>query len=127
MVEAAVRAVPSIRALGGPFLMTACYDAKQMFVATALEADYIAPYFGRMLERGLPAYEAMEEMLAIGRAAGGRTRILVASLRDAGQMVALAKLGLDSFTIAPAIARALLEDPNTTEAVADFEAAAAGA
>ncbi len=111
-------------ALGGPILMTACYDAKQMFVATALHAEYIAPYFGRMLENGQPAYEELERMLAIGQSAAGTTKILVASLRNTGQMVELAQLGLDCFTIAPKIAEELLTDSNSIAAVADFEAAA---
>ncbi len=124
LTEAGIRAVPSIKALGGAILMTAAYDAKQMFVATALGADYIAPYFGRMIERNLPAFAAMEQMLAIGRLAGGHTRILVASIRNAGQMAELARLGLDCFTIAPAIARDLMNDPETIAAASEFEAAA---
>lgn len=124
LTEPAIRALPAIKALGGPILLTAAYDAKQMFVATALGADYIAPYFGRMLEKGLPAFEALAEMRAIGQAAGGRTRVLVASLRDTGQMTRLAQEGQDCFTIAPAIARALMNDPNTIAAAEEFEAAA---
>ncbi|MCB1339368.1 MAG: hypothetical protein KDK10_18580 [Maritimibacter sp.] len=123
--EAGIRAVPAIRALGGRVLMTAAYDAKQMFVATGLGADYIAPYFGRMLERGLPAYEALGQMRAIGLASGAPTRILVASLRDTGQMVRLAAEGQDCFTLAPGVAQALLSDPHTVAAVEEFEAAAA--
>jgi transaldolase len=123
LVAPAIRTVPAIRHLGGPILMTAAYDAKQMFVATALGAAYIAPYFGRMLERGLDAYEALAQMQAIGGSGQGRTRILVASLRDTGQMVRLAMLGLDCFTIAPQIARALLNDPNTQAAFNEFETA----
>jgi len=124
--EPGIRAVQGIKALRGPILMTAAYDAKQMFVATALGADYVAPYFGRMLERGLPAYEVLAQMLAIGRSAGGGTRILVASLRDTAQMAQLAQEGHDCFTIAPEVARELLTDANTLAAVAEFEAAASG-
>lgn len=126
MTEAGIRAIPAVKALGGPVLATAVYDAKQMFVATALGADYIAPYFGRMLEKGLPAWEALAAMRAIGQAAGGRTRILVASLRDTDQMVRLAAEGQDCFTLAPQIAAALMNDPNTIAAAQEFEAAARG-
>ena len=127
LTEEGIRATPSIKTLGGAVLMTAAYDAKQMFVATALGADYIAPYFGRMVEKDLPAFEAMEEMHAIGQLAGGRTKILVASIRNPGQMVQLAKRGLDCFTIAPAVARDLMNDPETIAAAREFEAAAAPA
>ena len=124
LTEAGIRLVPAIRALGGPVLVTAAYDAKQMFAATALGAEYIAPYFGRMLDGGLDAYGALAQMRAIGRAAGGGTRILVASLRDTDQLVRLAAEGQDCFTLAPKVARALLFDPNTQAAAAEFEAAA---
>lgn len=124
LTEPAIRAMPEVRALGGPILVTAAYDAKQMFVATSLGADYIAPYFGRMLEKGLPAYEALAQMRAIGDAAGGKTRILVASLRDTDQMTRLAAEGQDCFTIAPKIAADLMNDPHTIAAVEEFEAAA---
>lgn len=125
LTEVGIRATPAIRALGGPVLVTAAYDAKQMFVATALGAEYIAPYFGRMLEHGLPGWEAMDQMRAIGAAAGGRTRILVASLRDTDQLVKLAARGQDCFTLPPKVAEALLSDPNTRAAAQEFETAAA--
>lgn len=124
LTEQGIRAASAIKGLGGRILMTAAYDAKQMFVATALKADYIAPYFGRMVEKGLPAFEAMEQMHAIGQLAGGRTKILVASIRNSGQMVDLARRGLACFTIAPAVARELMSDPETIAAAKDFEAAA---
>lgn len=129
LTEAGIREMPRIRALAGPMLVTASYDPKQMFIATQLGAEYIAPYFGRMLEMGLDADQALARMLAIGRAGrsdatGARTRILVASLRDTDQLVRLAAAGQDCFTLAPKVARALLFDANTLAAAAEFEEAA---
>ena len=124
LTEEGIRAIPEIKSLGGPILATACYDAKQMFVACAAGADYIAPYFGRMLEMGLPAYDNLRHMREIGRISDASTKILVASLRNTGQMVRLASEGQSCFTIAPEIARDLLSDPNTIAAAADFEEAA---
>lgn len=124
LTEAGVRAVPAVRALGGPVLLTAAYDAKQMFVANALGAAYIAPYFGRMLENGQDAYGVLDRMRAIAGIAGGGTRILVASIRDTDQLVRLGAAGQDCFTLAPPVAHGLLFDANTLAAAADFEAAA---
>ena len=124
LTEAGIRAVPAVAALGGPVLLTAAYNAKQMFAATALEAAYIAPYFGRMLEMGHDAHEILGQMLAIGQAAGSETRILVASIRDTDQLVRLGAAGHDCFTLAPSVAHALLFDANTLAAATDFEAAA---
>ncbi len=119
-----IRAASEIKTLGGKVLMTACYHSKQMFTATALGADYIAPYFGRMHEAGLDAMAHMAQMRAIG--AGSHTRILIASLRSVDQMVDLAMQGHDCFTLAPAIAAELVYETQTDEAAADFERAAKG-
>ncbi|QHQ34237.1 transaldolase family protein [Algicella marina] len=126
LVPDAIRQVPAVKALGGKILMTCCYDAKQMLVAVALGADYIAPYYGRMVEAGMDADAHMARMLAISRAGGGTCRVMAASLRNPEQVTALSLAGHDVFTIAPAVARALLGDDLSAKAYAQFEAAAAG-
>ncbi|ASM71124.1 MULTISPECIES: transaldolase family protein [Roseobacteraceae] len=126
LVEPAVRVTGAIRALGGRVLMTACYDPKQMFVANALGADFIAPYFGRMDAAGMDAYGALAQMKAIQGTGEKRCTILVASLRSPEQMVQLAAEGQDTFTISPAVAQALLDDANSAAAYAEFEATVAG-
>ncbi|MFA8387961.1 MAG: transaldolase family protein [Pelagibaca sp.] len=123
MTENALRTVPAIKALGGAILLTAVFDPKQVIVAKALNADFAAPYFGHMSEAGLPALDHVTQMQAT---AGGQPRILVASLRNADQIVALAARALDCFTLAPDLARSLLSDPMTDQAAAAFEAAALG-
>ena len=126
LVDAAVRATPAIKALGGRILMTACYDAKQMFVAQALHADYIAPYFGRMSEAGIDAVAHLTSMKSIQEQGAGACQIMVASLRSSDQMVELAGHGMDVFTIAPAIAKELLNEARSDTAYQAFEDAARG-
>ena len=113
-----------IQALGGKTLMTACYDAKQMITANALGADYIAPYFGRMAEAGLDAMAHMRAIHAMSW--NGPCRPLIASLRSAQQMVDIAEIGHDCFTIAPAIAQDLFHNELTEAAAQEFERAAKG-
>lgn len=124
LIKTAIREVPHLKSMGCPILMTACYDAKQMFVATSLGADFIAPYFGRMLEAGLPAFDMLEQMAVIQNSGG--TRVLVASLRSTEQMCKLSAIGCDCFTISPEITHALLSDDLSLAAVNDFEIAARG-
>jgi transaldolase len=126
LTESAIRTMPHIKALGGPILMTAAYHPKQLCVAIALGADYIAPYFGRMADAGLPAIEYLTQMHAMSASNHHATRILVASLRTADQVTELAERGLDCFTLSPSVAAEFLTDANTQEAVAAFEAAASG-
>lgn len=124
LTQEGIFAANSIKTLGGKILMTACYHTKQMFTAVTLNADYIAPYFGRMDESGLDAYQHLAQMKTIGRASN--TRILVASLRSVDQMITLAAVGQDCFTVAPAIADELLLDLKTDQAALEFEQAAKG-
>lgn len=126
LTESAIRAVPMIKALHGPILMTAGYHAKQMCIADALGADYIAPYFGRMLDAGIPATEHLVKMLDMARASQHPPRILVASLRSGEQVADLAALGLDCFTLSPQVARDLMAEPHSEAAKTAFDAAAAG-
>ena len=110
--------------MGGKILLTACYDAKQMIIAIALEAHYIAPYFGRMREAGVDAMAHLRAMKEMSQ--NGSCRTLVASLRSAKQMVEIAQLGHDCFTISPTVARDLFQSDLTDLAVAKFEQSAVG-
>jgi transaldolase len=124
LIEGAIRISPDIKKLGGRILMTACYDAKQMFIAKALEADFIAPYFGRMVEAGMDAEGHLSAMLAMNEDNAKPCSILVASLRSATQMVDLARSGHDTFTIAPSVAKELLSTEQSLAAFEEFERAA---
>ena len=119
-----IRIAPKIKSMGGKILLTACYDAKQMITATALEAHYIAPYFSRMKEAGIDAMAHLRAMKEMSQ--NGSCRTLVASLRSAQQMVKIAQLGHDCFTISPTVARDLFQSDLTDVAVANFEQSAIG-
>lgn len=121
LVETAIRATPAVKALGGRILMTACYDAKQLFTAKSLKAEFIAPYFGRMIEAGIDGAAHLAAMAAMNRNGGPECRVLVASLRSADQMVTLAGLGHNCFTISPAVARDMLVNSHSDRAAEDFE------
>ena len=54
-----------------------------------------------------------------------RTRILVASIRDAEDIVVLATQGCNTFTVSPAVAASLFAEPGTAAAAEEFERAAA--
>ena len=124
--------------LGARICMTTCYNKEQAFVAAALGAEYVAPYLGRMSEA--PSSKALlldpattdrvdgvaecAAMARVIRGMGSSTRVLVASLRSAEQLTALAAAGCDTFTFSPAIADELLCEPLTTAAAADFQRAA---
>jgi TalC/MipB family fructose-6-phosphate aldolase len=122
--RAGAAACARLAAHGVPTLLTAVYAPGQVLVAAAAGATYIAPYLGRLNDAGrdgLAEVTAMQEVLA---ATGASTKILLASIRDVPSMVALARRGIDCFTIGPPVAEAFFAEHLTAAAVAAFEDAA---
>ena len=115
---------PKIKELGAKILMTACYEPKQMITACALKADYVAPYVGRMMDAGLDAMANMQIIQKIARK--NKCIPVIASLRNAKQMLEIAEIGHDCFTISPEVARDLFDSKLTDAAVIAFEEAAKG-
>ena len=97
-------ACAALAAGGAPTLLTAIYDPGQAIVAAAAGATYIAPYLGRLNDagrQGIAEVVAMHEVLV---ATGSKTKVLLASIRSVPDMVALARHGVDRFTMAPDVA-----------------------
>ena len=115
---------PKIKEFGAKILMTACYEPKQMITACALKADYVAPYFGRMMDAGLDAMANMQIIEKIARK--NRCIPIIASLRNANQILDIAEIGHDCFTISPDVARDLFDSKLTAAADIDFETATNG-
>jgi TalC/MipB family fructose-6-phosphate aldolase len=121
--RAGATACAALAARGTPTLLTAIYDPGQAIVAAAAGATYIAPYLGRLNDagrQGIAEVIAMHEVLV---ATGSTTKVLLASIRSVPDMVALARHGVDCFTMAPAVAEQFFTDPTTADAARTFEQA----
>ena len=119
--RAGATACAALAARGAPTLLTAIYDPGQAIVAAAAGATYIAPYLGRLNDagrQGIAEVVAMHEVLV---ATGSTTKVLLASIRSVPDMVALARHGVDCFTMAPVVAEQFFTDPTTAEAARTFE------
>lgn len=104
--------------------LTAVYHPGQVLAAAALGAAYAAPYLGRLNDAGLDGAAILGTMSAILAGRDTPLRLLAASLRSVDDLVGLAAAGLDTFTFSEDVATALLHEPMTDKATADFEAAA---
>ncbi len=122
LTYAGISLAPKIKEFGAKILMTACYEPKQMITACALKADYVAPYFGRMVDAGMDAMANMQIIEKIARK--NKCIPVIASLRNAKQMLEIAEMGHDCFTISPDVARELFNSKLTDRAAIDFEEAA---
>ncbi|MEM7461534.1 MAG: transaldolase family protein [Pseudomonadota bacterium] len=103
--------------------LTACYTAHQTALAAAMNLDYVAPYYGRMLESGMDADSRLGAMLKVSQQ-NPQLRILVASIRNVAQLETLLANGLDTFTISPDLCAMIGLDEHSDMAAADFENAA---
>ena len=104
-----------------PTLLTAVYDPGQAMIAAAAGATYIAPYLGRLNDAGRDGTADVTAMHEVLLAAGGETKVLLASIRSVASMVTLARRGIQHFTMGPAIADAFFSDELTESAVEAFE------
>lgn len=119
-----VAVVRALRAAGIATTFTALYASHQAFTAALVEAEYAAPYLGRISDSGRDGLAEVVAMQTILRALESSTRLLVASIRTAEDLGRLARAGLDTFTIGERVANDLFSDPETAAATAAFEAAA---
>ncbi len=103
--------------------LTAAYAAHQMMAAIAIGTEYIAPYYGRLLEAEKNADAILSSMLSMKNAALDAPRILVASIRSIEQLQYLASNGHNTFTLNPEIANLFGRDPLSDKAASDFEKA----
>ncbi|GAA4701781.1 fructose-6-phosphate aldolase [Pseudonocardia yuanmonensis] len=108
---------------GVPVLVTAIYHARQALLANAAGARWIAPYLGRM---GAARRNGREQVLTMQTLLRGTaTRVLVAGIKDVQQVVDLAALDVDAFTLGTDLAEQLLQESLTEDAVAEFSCATA--
>lgn len=117
-------AAAALVAQGVPVTLTAAYAPFHAAVASAVGAEYVAPYLGRMNDAGRAGHDSVVAMQSIADTAGERLRVLVASVRSVRELGDLCAQGVDTFTLPPAVAAQLFEDPLTLKAAADFDAAA---
>lgn len=111
-------AATTLKKQGVRITMTAAYATHQMIAANALGADYIAPYYGRLIEAGKDGDKIVDAMLAISG-----PRVLVASIRTIEQLENLAARGHDTFTMNLDLCARLGQSEMSDRAAADFEMA----
>lgn len=121
---AGLRAAARLRDEGHAITLTAVFTPGQVLAAAAAGAAYAAPYLGRLDDAGRDGRATVLAMHALLRGTGSPLRLLVASLRSAEQVAELAAQGLDTFTVGPAVAEALLGETLTDAAAAAFADAA---
>lgn len=102
-------------------LLTAGYSHKQIFIASAVGAKYIAPYFNRMNAADRDALMEFAKMTAAVPQDGSGTMVLAASLKSGNDVSELVGAGVRAFTAAPNVLEDLMRDELVGPAVDAFE------
>lgn len=101
--------------------LTAVHSAGQILSVIALGATYAAPYLGRINDAGFDGIKEVAAMQQMITQFESNTRLLVASIRTMSDLVALATIGVNTFTISPKLANELLHNNLTIKAAEEFE------
>lgn len=118
LTPSGLEAATMLKARGTRITMTAAYAAHQMIAASAMGAEYIAPYYGRLLEAGEDGDAIVDTMLGIGG-----PKVLIASIRTIDQLEALAMRGHNTFTLNPELSAQLGQSEMSDTAADEFEIA----
>jgi len=105
---------------------TALYAPHQALTAAVVGVEYAAPYLGRITEGGRDGHAEVIAMQTILNRLDSSTRLLVASVRSAGDIGVLAQSGVDTYTLTAEVAAELFNERQTLDAAAVFEEHAAG-
>jgi len=100
---------------------TSCYHSKQAIIAAAVGANYLAPYLGRMNDKGIDAISEIILMKDILNNAKSSCNLLVASLRETKDLIKLAKYGVNTFTINESILSEIMTCEDTINSAKIFE------
>ena len=115
-----IKAASDLISKGQSITFTACFDIKQILIAAALGATYIAPYLGRINDQGNDGINKIIKMNQTIKLLNSDCKILVASIRDIQEIFALLPSGINTFSISPNIAMDLLNSPSSIEASDQF-------
>ena len=126
ITQAGLLVARQLIAEGAKVTLTAVHAAVQMLPVIALGAAYAAPYMGRMSDAGLDGPEEVIAMQQMITHLQSPTRLLVASIRRLSDLAALARSGVDTFTLLPPLLEEMLNNPLTIKAADDFEEKARG-
>ncbi|MBA3019532.1 fructose-6-phosphate aldolase [Propionicimonas sp.] len=118
--EQGIRAIRLLKDEGIGVTATAIYSRIQGTLAIEAGADYIAPYFNRMEDRGIDASAMVKSLAKIIDRHGVGCKILAASFKNVAQVSAALEAGAAAVTVPPALLRAALATPDVTEAVNAF-------
>ena len=115
-----LKAVKTLKPLGIKTNVTLVFSAPQALLAAKCGADYVSPFVGRIDDHGGDGMSVVAEILQIFRNYDFKTKVIVASVRHPGHVVAAATLGAPIATVPYAVLKRLFSHPLTDQGIARF-------
>ncbi|GCE10651.1 transaldolase family protein [Tengunoibacter tsumagoiensis] len=121
MTEIGVRVAHRLKVQGHTLAFTAVTTISQAYTAGLIGADFIIPYYNRLIRSGVDAKERIAQMAKIYQAQQFSTRIMAASIKSSNEVAEALLHGAHDLTIPPQILLDMIRDPETEQAVEKFE------
>ena len=121
LTPAGMEVACALRQSGARFAFTCVFTVTQAYCAAMAGARYVIPYFGRLRRTGQDACERIESMVRVLNAQAPGTRVLAASIKTPTDAAEALLAGAHDLTATPEVLEALLSDPLTDAAVAQFQ------
>lgn len=99
---------------------TAIYSKFQGYLAILAGADYLAPYYNRMLNMNIDANGVIRALAEEIHQKKSSTEILAASFHNINQVTCAIESGAQNVTLSPSILESGIYFPALTQTVADF-------
>jgi len=109
--------VAVLQGLRQPFLLTGLSNAVQLLWAQSLQADFVAPYLGRLAADGRDVWTLVQACVAVQ---SGGPALLAASIRSSDVLARLLACGAAAVTVPPASLVGWADDALTQAAMAQF-------
>lgn len=111
----------ALRSARARFSFTCVFTVMQAYAGAVAGAQFVIPYFGRLRRSGQDACERIDGMARLLNAMTPQTRVLAASIKSPADAAEALLVGAHDLTAPPEVLDALLDDPLTDAAVAQFQ------
>ncbi|WP_159796085.1 fructose-6-phosphate aldolase [Streptococcus halichoeri] len=120
MTKAGLKATHQLAKEGIKTNVTLIFTVSQGLMAMKAGATYISPFIGRLEDIGSDPYQLIADLRQIIDHYGFKSEIISASIRNAAQVEAVARLGSDIATIPDAVFSKMVAHPLTTSGLEQF-------
>ncbi|GAC1386890.1 MAG: fructose-6-phosphate aldolase [Ktedonobacteraceae bacterium] len=120
MTSTGMKVARRLKAENHRLAFTAVTTVAQAYTAAMVEADFVIPYYNRLVRAGVDANIRIAEMAELLRNQKHSTRILAASIKSPLEAVSALSAGAHDITAAPQVLLNMVSDAQTDEAVEKF-------